>query len=63
MKSFQSKQNVGCVEFSRLLFEPTNLTDVEKKFSTWAIVQDKKEFLVILESVIHFNDERMGNFL
>jgi len=59
----KSKQDVCCIEDSRVLFETTNVRYVEKEFTSRAVVQNEVEFLCSLVSIVQFDDERTVDFL
>ena len=59
MEMLQRKKNVCCVEFGSILFEPAYLTEVEKQFSTWAVLKTEVEPFLIMECVVHFYNEVM----
>ncbi len=53
----QGHQDVGGVELSGVLLKTPNLTQVEEKLTTWAVLKAKVEFAFSLESIVHFDDE------
>ena len=59
MEMLKRKENVCCVELGSVLFEPAYLTEVEKQFSTWAVLKTEVEPFLIMECVVHFDNEVM----
>ena len=59
MEMLKRKKNVCCVELGSVLFEPAYLTEVEKQFSTWAVLKAEVEPFLIMECVVHFDNEVM----
>ena len=59
MEMLQRKKNVCRVELGSILFEPTNLTEVEKQFSTWAVLKAEVEPFLIMERVVHLDNKVM----
>ena len=59
MEMLQRKKNVCRVELGSILFEPTNLTEVEKQFSTWAVLKAEVEPFLIMECVVHLDNKVM----
>ena len=53
----QSKDDVGSVELCCVLLKPTNLTQVEKEFTTWAVLKAEVELAFRLEGIVHLYDE------
>ena len=59
MEMLKRKKNVCCIELGSILFEPAYLTEVEKQFSTWAVLKTEVEPFLIMECVVHFDNEVM----
>ena len=59
MEMLKRKKNVCCIELGSILFEPAYLTQVEKQFSTWAVLKAEVEPFLIMECVVHFDNEVM----
>ena len=59
MEMLQRKKNVCRVELGSILFEPTNLTEVEKQFTTWAVLKAEVEPFLIMERVVHLDNKVM----
>ena len=61
MEVFESKQNVGCVESGCVLLKPSDLGEIEKELSAWAVFKHKEKFGLGGEGVIHLNYEWMSD--
>ena len=59
MEMLQRKKNICRVELGSILFEPTNLTEVEKQFTTWAVLKAEVEPFLIMERVVHLDNKVM----
>ena len=59
----QGQEYVRRIKSSCILLETSNLTQVEEELSTWAVFQDKEEFAVALEGVVHLDHEWVPDLL
>ena len=57
MEVLKGEQNIGGVEFGRVLLEPANLTQVEEKFSTGAVLKAEVQLALRLEGIVHLDNE------
>lgn len=53
----QSHQDVGSVELGCILLKAPNLTQVEEKLTTWAVLETEVQLAFSLERVVHFDNE------
>ena len=57
MEVLEGKQDVGGVEFGRVLLKPANLTQVKEEFATWAVLETEVQLALRLEGIVHLDDE------
>jgi len=55
----QSKADVCCVESDGVLLESSDLREIEKELTAWAVFENEKELGLALECEIHLDDEWM----
>jgi len=53
----QSHQDVGSIELGSILLESPNLTQVEEKLATWAVLETEVQLAFSLERIVHLDDE------
>lgn len=53
----QSHQDVGSIELGCVLLKASNLTQVEEKLTTWAVLETEVQLAFSLERIIHFDNE------
>ena len=63
MEMLKGKKDIGCVELGCILFEPTNLTQVEEELTTRAVLEAEEQLGVRLEGVVHLDDVVMVHTL
>jgi hypothetical protein len=61
VEAFNCEQNIGRIEDCSIFTEPAQMSQVEKEFTTTAVVQNDVEFFRILESKLQLNDKRVRN--
>lgn len=61
MEVVQRQQDVRGVEASGILLEPTDLGQIEEQLAAWAVLENKEQFAITLERIVHFDDEGMPN--
>ena len=57
MQVLQSKHDVCSIKLCCVLLKPANLTQVEKEFAPWAVLETEVELALCLECVVHLYDE------
>ena len=55
----EGQEDVCRIELGSVLLEAANLTQVEEKFTAWAVLQAEVQLALCLESVVHLDDEFM----
>ena len=53
----ESEKDVGRVELGCILLEATDLTQVEEKLATWAVLQAEVKLVRSLEREVHLHDK------
>ena len=57
MEVLKCKQDIRRVELCSILLEPSNLTQIEEKLTTRAILQAEVQLVLCLERVVHLHDK------
>ena len=57
MEVLQSHQDVGSIKLGCVLLKASNLTQVEEKLTTWAVLETEVQLAFSLERIIHFDNE------
>lgn len=63
VKSFNSADNLCCVQFCALLREPLLFSQISKEFTAIQKVDEEVEFAISLECVMQANDVRVLDLL
>ena len=53
----EGQEDVGRIELGSVLLEAADLTQVEEKFTAWAVFETEIELAFRLEGVVHLDDE------
>ena len=57
MEVLKGKKNVGSVELCGILLKAADLTQVEEKLATWAVLEAEVELVLRLERIVHLHDK------